>query len=112
MKWVLFSPFINGEFFTTSADGTVEYYRSVSAPANYTSVQSFDISAIGSPNCLNTGIENFLLVSADDDIVLYYLDRSEANVFYEVARVQQLADVFVFDLNLDLDYMIVGMRNG
>ena len=81
MKWVLFSPFVNGEFYTTSADNTLQKFKK-DGSGNYAIDEQFDISGVGSPNCLNTYLHSrYLLVSASHKIVLYYLNPSDPNYF-------------------------------
>ena len=106
MKWVLYSS--DGNFFTASSDQTVKWHRKDNS-GNYYELRSLDVSSIGNPHCLNTNIEDVLMVAIADQINLYYITGSN---FEYITKITETANIFVFDLSSDLDYMVVGMQNG
>ena len=73
MKWVLYSS--DGNFFTASSDQTVKWHRKDNS-GNYYELRSMDVSSIGNPHCLNTNIEDVLMVAIADQINLYYITGS------------------------------------
>ena len=97
MKWVLFSPYENGVFYTSSADNTVKQFKWNGATYDAT---NYDISSYGSPNCLNANVRGVLMSTASAKLVIFDV---ESNAYSPVEQTSwtEPANIFVFDLSLD-----------